>query len=297
MAGEPLLDANAVIAFLAGDAVLRRRVAGSTNLFLAVVVVGELYYGASKDEIRRVRHRISEEFGHDPRRLVEHYMNLQDEKYAERLVRSAPSQPATGAPGALTLLECEKYLKYYRLETYLFSDVHDCFENDGSIGAFDFFSIVVWKANRAKSKIARNLLRRSKGGASLEEIVRGLTRALKQTPDQRERLRLLWQWDFRLPMASAILTALWPDDFTVYDVRVCGELRKDGRQDYCRLAGCTSFDKLWEGYSRYIEAAKTAVPGDFSLRDKDRYLWGRSARMQLEEDIRNEFRARDTSSG
>ncbi len=40
------------------------------------------------DRIRAVRHRISEQCGHDPKRLVEYYMKLQAEKYADRLVRS-----------------------------------------------------------------------------------------------------------------------------------------------------------------------------------------------------------------
>ena len=37
------------------------------------------------DRIREVRHRISEEFGHDPYRLVAHYMELQKE-HPERLI-------------------------------------------------------------------------------------------------------------------------------------------------------------------------------------------------------------------
>jgi hypothetical protein len=44
------------------------------------------------DEIREVRHRISEEFGHDPKKLVEYYMKLQEEKYADRLVRPAKAE-------------------------------------------------------------------------------------------------------------------------------------------------------------------------------------------------------------
>lgn len=46
------------------------------------------------DQIREVRHRISEEFGHDPARLVEHYMKLEKEKYGDRLVGSRKPQPA-----------------------------------------------------------------------------------------------------------------------------------------------------------------------------------------------------------
>ncbi|HEX6904426.1 MAG TPA: hypothetical protein VF789_32255 [Thermoanaerobaculia bacterium] len=44
--------------------------------------------------IREVRHRISEEFGHDPYRLVAYYMELQKE-HPEKLV-PAPDPEAAG---------------------------------------------------------------------------------------------------------------------------------------------------------------------------------------------------------
>ena len=37
------------------------------------------------DEIREIRHRISERFDHNPSKLVAHYMELQ-EQYKERLI-------------------------------------------------------------------------------------------------------------------------------------------------------------------------------------------------------------------
>lgn len=37
------------------------------------------------DEVREIRHRISERFGHDPERLVAYYMELQ-EKHLDRFV-------------------------------------------------------------------------------------------------------------------------------------------------------------------------------------------------------------------
>lgn len=39
------------------------------------------------DQIRRVRHEISEQCDHDPRKLVEHYMELQ-KQHADRLISS-----------------------------------------------------------------------------------------------------------------------------------------------------------------------------------------------------------------
>jgi hypothetical protein len=44
--------------------------------------------------IREVRHRISEEFGHDPYRLVAHYMELQKE-HPEKLI-PAPDPEIAG---------------------------------------------------------------------------------------------------------------------------------------------------------------------------------------------------------
>ncbi|MFV2068963.1 MAG: hypothetical protein ACC645_18510 [Pirellulales bacterium] len=43
------------------------------------------------DEIRDVRHRISERFDHDPARLVSYYMRVQ-ERYRDRLIDS-PKTP------------------------------------------------------------------------------------------------------------------------------------------------------------------------------------------------------------
>jgi len=39
------------------------------------------------DQIRRVRHEISAKLGHDPCKLVEHYMELQ-KQHEDRLIRS-----------------------------------------------------------------------------------------------------------------------------------------------------------------------------------------------------------------
>jgi len=44
------------------------------------------------DEIRAVRHRISEQCGHDPKELCEHYMKLQ-ERHRDRLVRPTDRPP------------------------------------------------------------------------------------------------------------------------------------------------------------------------------------------------------------
>lgn len=48
-----------------------------------------------------------------------------------------------------------EYLKYYDLENYILTDVRANFKANGHLNSFDFFCIIIWKANRAKSKIAK----------------------------------------------------------------------------------------------------------------------------------------------
>jgi len=177
-------------------------------------------------------------------------------------------------------------LRYYDLEAYLFEDVHSRFQTEGSLSAFDFFSIVIWKANRAKPRVAKRLLARApEKGTDLDAIVRNLTKSLFDAQTHRERLRILLEdWGFLLPMASAVLTVLWPDFFTVYDVRACEQL--DGHHE---LANWSRFDRIWAGYEQFRDAVRAAGPDGLALRDKDRYLWGRSSALQLEEDIATRF--------
>ena len=176
-------------------------------------------------------------------------------------------------------------IAYYDLERYLFDAVGPRLRETGELTTFDFFSIIVWKANRAKSRVARLLLKRA---ASLDDAARSLAQALAAAPDDRERMRVLLEgWGFRLPMACAILTVLWPEQFSVYDVRVCEQLAR------CQsLADRTKFETLWTGYREYIDALVEATPPGLSLRDRDRWLWAKSAAEQLERDLNRSFGGR-----
>jgi hypothetical protein len=53
------------------------------------------------DRIREARHRISEKFGHDPKKLIEHYMKLEREEFADRLVVPAKPIPQPEAEEAV----------------------------------------------------------------------------------------------------------------------------------------------------------------------------------------------------
>lgn len=182
-------------------------------------------------------------------------------------------------------MQTTDYVRYYHLEPYLFSTVHERFHRDHQLNAFDLMSIVVWKANRAKSKVAKRLTGHARPGEDLDAVSKRLTGFLHSCRDDESRLRVLMsQWGFRLPMASAILTVCFPERFTVYDVRVCEELGA-----HAELSYATRQDRIWQGYCRYVGAVRKASPAGLSLRDCDRYLWGRSAARQLEADIRRGF--------
>ena len=176
------------------------------------------------------------------------------------------------------------YLKLYDDENYLFAEVSRRFSEFGYLNAFDFFCIVIWKANRSKSKIAKRLL--SKGHSDLDSAVVALTKSLANAADDKARMKILIvEWGFRLPMASAILTVLYPMSFTIYDFRVCEAL-----DDFHKLQNKTNFDSLWNGYKSFVAAVNNAGPSEYSLRDKDRWSWGKSFFQQLEEDIIENFR-------
>jgi hypothetical protein len=184
------------------------------------------------------------------------------------------------------------YRQYYDLESYLFDTVRRRFAEQGYLNAFDFFCIVIWKANRAKSKIARKLLELSQHKDNLDAAVRELTTDLAEQTTAKERLRCLWEkWQFYLPTASAILTVLYPDEFTVYDWRVCDEL-----QGFHDLRNLGDFESLWRGYEDFKRKVEESTPKELSLRDKDRYLWGKSFAEQLKEDIKQGFAVKPAPS-
>jgi hypothetical protein len=170
------------------------------------------------------------------------------------------------------------YRKFYDLEHYLFTEVGPRFAETGEIAPADFYIIIIWKANRAKTRV-RDRLDEKRGG--FNEAVRSIAASLRASTGQRERLEVLMKvWGFRLPLASAILTVLYPDDFSVYDVRVCGQLGA-----HRELAGREYSDRLWDEYQQFLHAVNKATPPGLSLRDRDRYLWGRSFYEDVTKDL------------
>jgi hypothetical protein len=161
------------------------------------------------------------------------------------------------------------YKKYYNLEAYLLLEAGPRFQETGELEPLDFLAILIWKSNRARTKHIARL--RAKSG-SLSNAVSNLASELHSTRQLHERLQILMEiWGFRLPTATAILSILYPSEFTVYDIRVCKMLGS-----FHQLAGRSYSPKLWEEYKEFLQTVKDKTPKDLDLRDKDRYLWGKS---------------------
>jgi hypothetical protein len=185
----------------------------------------------------------------------------------------------------------EAYEQFYDLEKYLFETVSPDFKRTGKLSTFNFFCIVIWKANRAKSKISNRLLDNSSRGLKsrhkrdLDDAVARLVSEIVTEEREDKKLGVLIARGFRLPMASAILTVLYPDKYTVFDERVCRELG-----DFGDATNKTAIKSIWARYSSYMETVRTKAPSYCkSLREKDLYLWGKSFATDLKRDIETGF--------
>jgi len=159
-----------------------------------------------------------------------------------------------------------RWLQVYNLEDYLFGTVSARFQADGTLNAYDFFAIVIWKSNRTKTKIRDGL---NDPGRSVEELMRDVHQA--RTPEAKVEV-LLPVRGIGISIASAILTVCYPKEFTVLDWRAWETLQEwevEGLPE--RYPGKS------EEYVQYCQACKRlAEQQNLSLRDLDRALWGRS---------------------
>ncbi len=160
--------------------------------------------------------------------------------------------------------DLEKYLKYYFLENYLFDEVSKNFQKQGYLTPEEFFAIVIWKSNRAKTNVRRGIEKSKK-------TIRAITSEVFRVKTPEQQLAILISIpSIGIPMASAILTVCYPDDFTVADYRACAALKNFGEEIIGNPTAKIST------YFEYLEKCKKlAKKYNFSLRDFDRILWAK----------------------
>lgn len=166
------------------------------------------------------------------------------------------------------------YLKFYDDEGYLMGEVANHFHETGALAPVDFYMLLIWKANRAKSYHRERLKKKALG--SFERAVSQIASSLWSCRDRKERVRILIEdWEFSLPTATAILAILYPAEFTVYDYRVCAEVNHQYRP-YLSFS-----DFLWADYEEFQKKVEGEAPSGLCLRDKDRFLTARSFRKGI----------------
>lgn len=174
------------------------------------------------------------------------------------------------------------YLKYYWLEKDFFPEIYKFFRGEKYLTMEHFFSIIIWKRNASKTIIKRGLLATKK---SLNEVVKDLTEKIYYAETKEQKLEiLLKQSGFQLAMASAVLTVLYPDIFTVYDWRVREQIKyPDITYQQNRV------QRYFDEYIKQVleRGREIAENPKLSLRDCDRLLWARSWHKDLREFLIN----------
>jgi hypothetical protein len=177
-------------------------------------------------------------------------------------------------------------LAYYNPEERLFPNVAQQFgETTGELNSAALYLILDWKSPRARTRHLKRLAG-NKAAGSFAAAARAISVSIKEAAGPEQRLEILMRkWGFRLPTASAILSVLYPEEFTIFDWRVCDELH-----DFHQLGGLNWSVKTWPKYQQFVAAVrKTAVRDgarpDSSLRDCDRWLWGQNKQNAMLEEV------------
>lgn len=165
-----------------------------------------------------------------------------------------------------------KYKKFYNLEEHIFQYVGPRFRKTGVLSVEDFFCIVIWKANRAKTNIKKKLSKKTTLSKSIKNIADDLFKA--ESLEKKLGI-IIKKWGFGLPMATAILTVLYPEDFTIYDYRVRQQLG---------LKDIYSVKKYFKEFLPIVK--KYAKSKGETLREIDKELWGKSFYEDLQKLIK-----------
>lgn len=173
------------------------------------------------------------------------------------------------------ILDLNKYAKYYALEEYLFETVSKNFKINGFLSEEEFFSIIIWKSNRSKTKVLKGV---QKTGKTVKEI----TGYIQEIPSNVERLEYLSKiGGIQIPIASAILTVCFPDEFTVADYRALFSIKEIFKG---RVIDISHNRWTTKRYFEYLTLCKEIMEynGITTLRDTDKSLWGYSFYKDLQ---------------
>ncbi|MDD4110583.1 MAG: hypothetical protein PHS54_03410 [Clostridia bacterium] len=156
------------------------------------------------------------------------------------------------------------YKKYYLIEKYLFDEVSKNFYNRHFLTKEEFFVIIIWKSNRSKTKVLDGI-------KSTNKTIKQISEQIFNTKDRKNKIEILQKIDgIGLPIASAILTVCFPNEFTITDYRATRTLKTIKKGKNIKNPS-SSIDNYLNYVDICIDEAKSK---NISLRELDRFLWG-----------------------
>ena len=199
-----------------------------------------------------------------------------------------------------SIVPIKDYLNYYWLEKYLDEGCSN-FQNNECLSAEEFFLIVEWKNPKHGRRYLSYLTDKDIGTLTGNIYLAG---KISDNASRKNRLEILLndgkknRRGIRLATASAILTILYPTEFTVYDVRVRKQLRKHGlwqeEPDEKPPFGDITYDKdvVNKYLEKYLPAVNSLREEGMSLRDCDRALWANDWLEDLREWMKNRHKSK-----
>lgn len=112
--------------------------------------------------------------------------------------------------------EIKKYIELYGDENYLFKVVGPTVKERGYFMFSEFYKICMWKSARQKQRYLKN-----------KDSVEQTSKEAFAEKDERRKMEILCKLNgVSVPMASALLTIVYPDKYAVIDIRCLEMLKK-----------------------------------------------------------------------
>ncbi len=175
----------------------------------------------------------------------------------------------------------EGFLRYNPKDNRLVEQVRFKFEQERSLGYFDFLTILPGRSMKGKRGTVRKL---EAMFGSVEEAARAVSEYLSNDDvSDYERFVYLANAGLRLQAASAILAALFPERFMRYNPNIMElqEMRHLRRLD--NIPADRAF--YWEMYRAYMSEVIFYTPLRMGLQQKEQYMSGKAVFLRLVEPL------------
>ena len=173
----------------------------------------------------------------------------------------------------MKIAEIKKYMELYDTEGYLFKVIGPNVVGRGYFLFDEFYKICMWKSSRQKQRYIKN-----------KNIIEEESKKAIAEKDEKKKMEILCQLDgVSIPMASALLTIVYPKRYAVIDIRCLETLRK---MDY--KIGRYPSPSVWLKYLDTMR--KLAQENSITPRELDMVLFAIHRETLEAQDYRNLYK-------